>query len=77
MDHQRFEFYDLIVAMENKRNVKSDFRALDLGSFPHKYVKYLPSQFNENAILELPPLQALKIGGKGRLEAMDKRYDGH
>ena len=35
--------YDLTVAMDNKRNAKSDFRATDLGSFLHKNVKYLPS----------------------------------
>ena len=35
--------YDLIVAMGNKCNAKSDFRAVDLRSFLHKNVKYLPS----------------------------------
>ena len=69
--------YDLIVAMGNKRNAKNDFRAADLGSFEHKNVKYFPSQFNGNAIFELPLLQAPKLGGKGRLEGMDRRYDGH
>ena len=69
--------YDLIVAMGNKRNAKSDFRAADLGSFEHKNVKYLPSQFNGNAIFELLLLEAPKLGGKGRLEGMDRRYDGH
>ena len=69
--------YDLLVAMCNKHNAKSEFRAADLGSFEHKNVKYLPSQFNGNAIFELPPLHAPKLGGKGRLEGMDRRYDGH
>ena len=64
--------YDLIVAMGNKGNAKSEFRAADLGSFEHKNVKYLPSQFNGNAIFELPPLQAPKLGGKGRLEGVDR-----
>ena len=79
MDDESLEIciYDLIVAMGYNRSAKSDFRAADLGSFLHKYVKYLPSQFNGNAIFELPPLQAPKLGGKGRLEGMDRQYDGH
>ena len=67
--------YDFIVAMENRQYAKSDFRVADLGSFFCKYVRYLPSQFNGNAIFGLPPLLAPKIDGKGRLEGMDRRYD--
>ena len=73
----KIQIYNLIVAMGNRQNAKSDFRAADLGSFPHKYVWYPSSQFNGNAIFKLPPLQASKIGEKGRLEGMDKQYDGH
>ena len=76
-ESSNIRIYDLIVAMCNKHNAKSEFRAADLGSFEHKTMKYLPSQFNGNAIFELPPLHAPKLGGKGRLEGMDRRYDGH
>ena len=64
--------YDHIVALENKQNFKSDFRATYLGSFFYKCMKYLSSEFNGNAIFELPLVHAPKIGGRSRLEGMDR-----
>ena len=64
--------HDLIIALRNKQNSKSEFRVADLGSFFYKYVKYLLSLFNENKIFELPFIHAPRTSCKGRLEGMDR-----
>jgi hypothetical protein len=52
-------------------------KSSDLGSFLHHRVKYLPSQYNGDAIYELPPILAPKEGAAGRLVGMDRSCDGH
>jgi hypothetical protein len=69
--------YDSIVALGNQPKAKSGLKNANLASFPHHKVKFLPRQYNVNAIFELPPLNSPKEGASGMLEGMDRRSDGH
>ena len=50
---------------------------MDLATFLHQKVNYLPSKFNENAMFELPPLSYIKGGRVAMLKGMNRRHDGH
>jgi hypothetical protein len=50
---------------------------MDLAALPHERVKYLPRQYNGDAIFELHAILAPKDGAAGRLDSMDRKYDGH
>jgi hypothetical protein len=69
--------YDSIVALGNQYKVKSGLKNANLASFPHHKVKFLPRQYNGNAIFELPPLTSPKERASGMLEGMARRSDGH
>jgi hypothetical protein len=69
--------YDSIVALGNQYKVKSGLKNANLASFPHHKVKFVPRQYNGNAIFELPPLTSPKERASGMLEGMARRSDGH
>jgi hypothetical protein len=63
--------------MGNQPNARCLLKAVDLASLPHVKVKYLPSQYNGDSIFKLPPIVAPKDGAAGRLDGMDRKFDGH
>jgi hypothetical protein len=69
--------YKYVVALGNQPHSRSLLKSSDLGSFPHHRVKFLPSQYNGDAIYELPPIIASKEGAAGGLIGMDRSCDGH
>jgi hypothetical protein len=46
-------------------------KTVDVISFPHVKVKYLPFQYTDNSIFELPAIVATKNGAASRLDEMD------
>jgi hypothetical protein len=70
-------FYDTLVSIGNQPNARCLLKTIDLASFPHIKVKYLPRQYHGDSIYKLPPIIAPKDGTASRLDGMDRRYDGH
>jgi hypothetical protein len=62
--------YDSIVALGSQPKAKSGLKNANLASFPHHKVKFLPRQYNGNAIFELPPLNSPKEGASGMLAVL-------
>ena len=52
--------YESIVAIGNQPNARYILKTIDLALFPHHTVKYLPRQYNGDAIFELPTILAPK-----------------
>ena len=73
----QLSIYECILSLRSHRGERSDLKNVDLASFPHQKVNYLPSKFNGNTVFELPPLPCIKGGGAAMLEGMDQRCDGH
>ena len=73
----QLSIYKCILSLRSHRGGRSDLKNVDLATFPHQKVNYLPSKFNGNAVFELPPLPCIKRGGAAMLEGMDRRCDGH
>jgi hypothetical protein len=69
--------YELVVAIGNQPNARCILKTVDLVLFPHHTVKYLPRQYNGDAIFELPAIMAPKDGATGWLDGMDRKFDGH
>jgi hypothetical protein len=69
--------YEYVVAFGNQPHSRSLLKSLDLGSFPHHRIKFLPSQYNGDAIYKLPPIIVPKEGVAGQLVGMDRSCDGH
>jgi hypothetical protein len=69
--------YEYVVALGNQPHSRSLLKSLDLGSFPHHRIKFLPSQYNGDAIYKLPPIIVPKEGVAGQLVGMDRSCDGH
>ena len=53
---------DLLLLMGSSKSGRSILKTIDLFSFKHKVVKFLPVEYNGNCIFELPPSQLLKKG---------------
>jgi hypothetical protein len=77
IDTDDSSIYEYVVALGNQPHSRSVLKNSDLGSFPHYKVKFLPNQYNGDAIYELPPILAPKEGVVGRLVGMDRSCDGH
>jgi hypothetical protein len=69
--------YESLVAIGNQPNARCMLKIVDLASYPHHTVKYLPRQYNGDAIFEFPAIVAPKDGAVGRLDGMDRKFDGH
>jgi hypothetical protein len=69
--------YKLVVAIGNQPNTRCILKIVDLSLYPHDTVKYLPCQYNGDAIFELLAILAPKDGAAGRLDGMDRKHDGH
>ena len=68
---------DLLLRMGSSKSGRSILKTVDLSSFKHKVVKFLPIEYNGNCIFELPPAAIVKEGGLSRLDGMDRKRDGH
>ena len=64
-------FMDLLLAMGDDKSGRSILKSVDLSSFVHEALKYLPAEFNGNRVFELPPLTVVKEDGLSRLDGMD------
>ena len=73
----QLSIYECILSLRSHRGGRNDLKNVDLASFPHQKVNYLPSKFNGNTVFELPPLPCIKGGGAAMFEGMDRRRDGH
>jgi hypothetical protein len=69
--------YESLVAIGNQPNARCLLKIVDLASYLHHMVKYLPRQYNGDAIFELPAILAPKDGATGKLDGMDRKFDGH
>ena len=69
--------YDSLLSLRSHRSGRSEFKSVDLATFPHQKLNYLPTKYNGNIVFELPPLSTVKSGGAAMLEGMDRRRDGH
>jgi hypothetical protein len=69
--------YESLIAIGNQPNARCMLKIVDLASYPHHTVKYLPRQYNGDAIFELPAIVAPKDGIAGKLDGMDRKFDGH
>jgi hypothetical protein len=69
--------YESLVAIGNQPIARCMLKIVDLASYPHHMVKYLPRQYNGDAIFELPAIVAPKDGAASRLDGMDRKFDGH
>ena len=68
---------DLLLLMGSSKSGRSILKIVDLSSFKHEVVKFLPLQYNGNYIFELPPITVVKEEGLSRLDGMDRKQDGH
>ena len=69
--------YDSLLSLRSHRSGRSELKSVDLATFPHQKLNYLPAKYNGNIVFELPPLSTVKSGGAAMLEGMDQRRDGH
>ena len=69
--------YELVVAIGNQPNTRCILKTVDLALFLHHTVKYLPQQYNMDAIFELPAILAPKDRATSQLDGMDRKFDGH
>ena len=69
--------YDSLLNLGSHRAGRSELKNVDLASFSHQMVNYLPTRYNGDIVFELPPLPNVKGGGAAMLEGMDRRRDGH
>ena len=69
--------YDSLLSLRSHRSGQSELKSVDLATFPHQKLNYLPTKYNGNIVFELPPLSIVKGGGAAMLEGMDWRQDGY
>ena len=69
--------YDSLLNLGSHRAGRSELKNVDLASFSHQKVNYLPTRYNGDIVFELPPLPNVKGGGAAMLEGMDRQRDGH
>ena len=69
--------YESIVAIGNQLNARCILKTINLALFPHYTVKYLPWQYNGDAIFKRPTILAPRDEVAGRLDGMDRKFDGH
>ena len=67
----------LLLRMGCNKSSRNVLKTSDLSAFKHEVVKYLPIEYNEDCIFELPPVAVVKEGGLSRLDGMDRKHDGH
>ena len=69
---------DLLLLMGTRsKSGRSILKTVDLSTFKHEVVKFLPVEYNGNCIFELPQVAILKVGGLSHLDGMDRKRDGH
>ena len=73
----QLSIYECIPSLRSHRGGRSDLKNVDLATFPYQKLNYLPSNFNGNAVFQLPPLPCIKGGDAAMLKGMDRRHDGH
>ena len=76
-DSTVISIYDSLLSLQSHRPGRSELKTVDLSTFPHEKLNYLPTKYNGDIIFELPPLPTMKGGGAAMLEGMDRRRDGH
>ena len=69
--------YDSLLSLRSHRSGRNKLKNVDLATFPHQKLNYLPTKYNGNIVFELPPLSTVKSGGAAMLEGMDRRRDEH
>ena len=69
--------YDSLLSLWSHRSRRSELKSVDLATFPHQKLNYLPTKYNGNIVFEFPPLSTMKSGRAAMLESMDRRRDGH
>lgn len=64
--------------LQFRKGAKSELSKLDLDSFQHSFVHWLPAEYDGNHAFEFPPPPSdVKSGHAGKLYGMDKSHDGH
>ena len=69
--------YDSLLNLGSHQVGRSELKNVDLASFSHQKVNYLPTRYNTDIVFELLPLPNVKGSGAAMLEGMDRRRDGH
>ena len=69
--------YDNLLNLGSHRACQCELKNVDLASFSHQKVNYLPTRYNGDIVFELPPLPNVKGGGAAMLEGMDRWRDRH
>ena len=69
--------YDSLLSLWSHQSGWSELKNVDLATFPHQKLNYLPTKYNGNIVFELPTLSIVKGGGAAMLEGMDRRQDRH
>ena len=69
--------YDTLVAFGNQPNARCFLKIVNLWSFLHVKVKYLPCKYNGNSLFELLAIIASKELAADRLDGMDRKFDSH
>ena len=77
LNSSMLSIYDSLLNLGSHRAGRSELKNVDLASFSHQKVNYLPTRYNGDIVFELPPLPNVKGGGAAMLEGMDRRRDGH
>jgi hypothetical protein len=69
---------DTLKLIKSRKRSKSDLASIDFDSIDVREVKYLPSSFNGDVFILLPPLALKALSTYGRsMDGMDKMCDGH
>ena len=76
-DSNVISIYDSLLSLRSHRPGCSELKIVDLSTFLHEKLNYLPIKYNGDIIFELPPSPTVKDGGATMLEGMDRRRDGH
>ena len=46
--------HEALIALGNQKMTQSELKSANLASFPHRKLKYLPTEYNGNVVFELP-----------------------
>ena len=77
LNSSMLSIYDSLLNLGSHRAGRSGLKNVDLASFSHQKVNYLPTRYNGDIVFKLSPLSNVKGGGAAMLEGMDRRRDGH
>jgi hypothetical protein len=67
---------DCLKVMSVVPHLSNKLRSLDYNKIKVQYVSFLPITFNDNIIIELPPI-CLPTSHSGQMQSMDHKYNGH